>query len=342
MGRLHARNAREAGAELVAAADVAPAAREQFAETFDVATFEDYGEMYDSVGPDGVSVTTPNAFHAPASIAAFERDIDVLVEKPPADTLEAAERMLEAEREADAFGMVGFQSRFTPAGSVFKAHRDRGRFGEITHVEARKIRRRGIPGIGSWFTSRELAGGGAVVDIGVHEIDFVLDLLGFPEIEEVTARTRSNFGTRDDYADPDGWGEGRTDPESAFDVEDSASAFVRTAGGTTISLEVAWAANRPSSGETIVRGTEAGAEIDGSTLTIYETGTAGTDHYSDVEIDAADAHDTQQRKVETFVDGVASGTSPGVSTLEEGLRTQRLIDAIYRSSERGTAVGLDR
>jgi nucleoside-diphosphate-sugar epimerase len=85
MGRLHARNAREAGAELVAAADVAPAAREQFAETFDVATFEDYGEMYDSVGPDGVSVTTPNAFHAPAAVHALDRDVAAYVAKPMAD-----------------------------------------------------------------------------------------------------------------------------------------------------------------------------------------------------------------------------------------------------------------
>jgi predicted dehydrogenase len=225
MGQLHARNAGEAGAEVVAGADVAEEPREEFADAFDVETFEQYEEMYGEMDLDGVSITTPNAFHAPAAIEAFEADINVLVEKPLADSVEAAERIVEAERASDAFGMVGFQSRFTPAGSIFKAQKEQGRFGDITNVEGKTIRRRGIPGIGSWFTSKELSGGGAIIDIGVHKIDFIMYLLDFPEIEEVTAETRSTFGDREEYADPDDWiGKWDTSYET-FDVEDSASAF---------------------------------------------------------------------------------------------------------------------
>jgi predicted dehydrogenase len=341
MGQLHARNAGEAGAEVVAGADVAEEPREEFADAFDVKTFEQYEEMYGEMDLDGVSITTPNAFHAPAAIEAFEADINVLVEKPLADSVEAAERIVEAERASDAFGMVGFQSRFTPAGSIFKAQKEQGRFGDITNVEGKTIRRRGIPGIGSWFTSKELSGGGAIIDIGVHKIDFIMYLLDFPEIEEVTAETRSTFGDREEYADPDDWiGKWDTSYET-FDVEDSASAFVRTADGTTISLEIAWAANREPSGDTIVRGTEAGAKVGRSTLTIYEAETDGTDHYSDTEIEADDDYDGQQRKVDAFIEGIESGGSLGVSTLEEGLLTQRIMGAIYRSAEQGEAVSLD-
>jgi predicted dehydrogenase len=341
LGNLHAQKALNAGAEIVAGADIAEEPRTRFESNFDVDTFEKYEELFDAVEPDGVSITTPNAFHAPAAIAAFERDINVLVEKPPADSVSAAERMLEAEQACDAFGMVGFQSRFTPASSIFKNYQREGRFGEITHVEGNSIRRRGIPGTGSWFTSKELSGGGCVIDIGVHKIDYIMYLLDFPDITEVVAQTRSEFGTQEDYADPDGFGEGWDTSESTFDVEDSASAFIRTADNTTISLEVAWATNREPARDTIIRGTEAGAEVENTSLTIFETGIEGTDHYRDVEIEADDDYDGHQRKVTTFVEAVAAGDDPEISTLEEGLLTQRIMDAIYRSSDQGKAVPFD-
>jgi len=341
MGQKHARNAEQSGGEVVAGADIVEEARAQFGSEFGADTFEDYEAMFDAVDPDGVSITTPNAFHEPAATAAFERDIDVLVEKPLADSAEAAERMAEAEAASDAFGMVGFQRRFTPAGTVFKTYKEAGRFGEITHVEGNYVRRRGIPGVDSWFTAKELAGGGCVIDIGVHEIDFIMYLLDFPSISEVAAQTRSEFGSRADYSDPDDWGGKWGRPDTTFDVEDSASAFVRTDDDTTISLEVAWATNREPLRETAVRGTEAGAEVGGTTLDIVETSTEGVDHYRDVEVETGHEYDSQQRKVATFVEGVETGTAPGVSTLEEGLLTQRIIDAIYRSSERGEAIPFD-
>lgn len=341
LGDLHARKALNAGAEIVAGADVAEGPRNRFEGNFGVDTFEDYEELFDAVEPDGVSITTPNAFHAPVAVAAFERDIDVLVEKPPADSVSAAERMLEAEQASDAFGMVGFQSRFTPAGSIFKSYKQEGRFGEITHIEGHSIRRRGIPGTGSWFTSKELSGGGCVIDIGVHKIDYIMYLLDFPDIAEVVAQTRSEFGTQENYADPDGFGEGWDTSGATFDVEDSASAFIRTTDDTTISLEIAWATNREPSWNTIVRGTEAGAKVENTSLTIFETGIEGTDHYRDVELEADDKYDGHQRKVTTFVEAVVAGDDPEISTLEEGLLTQRIMDAIYRSSDQGRAVSFD-
>jgi predicted dehydrogenase len=342
MGTNHANSAVDLGHDVVAGADVVPESRESFAAEFDAATYEGHEEMYDDAAPDAVVVTTPNAFHEPAVVSALERGIDVLCEKPLADSLAAAERIVEADHDADAFCMVGFHSRFSVAADLATAYRERGDFGEVTHVEGNFVRRRGIPGVGSWFTDRDLSGGGAVVDIGVHLVDFALYLAGYPDVTEVSAVARSEFGTRDDYADPDGWGGNWDDADDTFDVDDSASAFLRCADDTTLSLEVAWATNREPTNEIHLRGTEGGArcELAGDSLTVLDAEQAGTDHYVDSELRGDRGRSGHEAEVAAFLDGVAAGERPEMNTVDEALVVQRVLDAIYRSSDEGAAVEL--
>src|SRR5699024_10062143 len=125
-------------------------------------------------------------------------------------------------------------------------------------------------GRGSWFTQKETAGGGALIDIGAHAIDLALYILGFPQVTEVSGVTRSVFGSRPDYTYLEAWGEAG---DGTFDVDDSASAFIRCANGTSISLEVAWAANRQPNNEFVIQGDNAGARLDliDSDLTLFES-----------------------------------------------------------------------
>jgi predicted dehydrogenase len=340
MGTNHATHASELGHEVVAVADVAPAVRESFAAEFDAATYEEFAEMYDDAAPDAVVVTTPNAFHEPAAVAALDRDIAVLCEKPLAADLAGAEAIAAAAGESDAFCTVGFMSRFSGSAQMFVAHRERGRFGDITHIEANYVRRRGIPGVGSWFTDAELAGGGSLIDVGVHILDLALYFADFPEVVEVSGVTRQEFGGSD-YHNPDNWGS-EWETGTTFDVDDSASAFIRCADGTTISLEVAWASNREPDHSIAVDGTEAGArcEIMDDELTVLETDDAGGDQYADIELETEYEPDGHRREDQVFLDAVAAGEAPSTNTVEQGLTVQRVLDAIYRSSETGGAVEL--
>ena len=240
IGTHHATKLVERGANLVGGMDIDADARVRFHEEFDIPAYEDEAALYDAC--DAVLITTPNRFHEEYATSALEAGLDVLLEKPLAHTLESAERIAEAARAAEGFCMVGFNNRFADPVRVIKHYQDEGRFGETTHVEANYVRRRGVPGRGSWFTSSEVAGGGALIDIGVHAIDLALYFLDHPEVVEVSGETRSEFGGRDDYAYVHMWGDD-AGPEG-FDVDDSASAFIRGAGGSTVSLEVAWATNR--------------------------------------------------------------------------------------------------
>ncbi len=338
IGRHHATRLAERDANLVGGMDIDADARRAFHEEFDVHAYEDEADLYDVC--DAVLITTPNRFHEEYATAALDAGLDVLLEKPLAHTLESAERIVAAADDADGFCMVGFNNRFAAPVQVIKHQQAEGRFGEVTHVEANYVRRRGIPGRGSWFTSEGVAGGGALIDIGVHAIDLALYFLDHPEVVEVSGETRSEFGGRDDYAYVHMWGED-TGPEG-FDVDDSASAFIRDADGNTVSLEVAWATNRPTNDEFVVRGTEAGATFDrgANELTIHEAGVGGGHHLSDAAVETRDG-DSHATELGVFLEAVAAEEAPTINTVEEGLLVQRVIDAIYRSSEDGRAIRLD-
>ncbi|MGQ3414223.1 Gfo/Idh/MocA family protein [Natrinema sp. LN54] len=343
MGNLHARSVRDLGADVVAGVDLVPEQRDRFAEEFGAQTYETHDELVVDDAVDAVIVTTPNRFHEPIAVAALEQGLDVLVEKPLAHTVESAERIAEAAARSDGICMVGFHNRHAASMAMFDEQHARGRFGDLTHVEADYVRRRGVPGPGSWFTDPELAGGGALLDIGVHALDLALYALDFPEITEVSGVARTTFGTDAEYADPDGFGDNWDAEAETYEVDDSVSAFIRTAEGQTISLEAAWATNREESMDFKVRGTQAGAQFDiGDTnLRILEAGTAGCDHYADVNMTGDETLTGYGKQDEQFLEAIAVGATPESNTVEEALTVQRVIDAIYRSSESGRATRLE-
>ena len=337
IGQYHAERLVELGVPLVGGMDVSSPARDRFRRRHDVDTYEDHLELYDHI--DAIVVTTPNAYHEKYAVDALERGIHVLLEKPLAHNLESAERIATAEAESDATCMVGFNNRFSNVVRILEERIERGEMGELTHLEANYVRRRGIPGRGSWFTRRDVSGGGALIDLGVHAIDLALYLLDYPTVQEVTGVTRSAFGSKDEYAYLEMWGED-AGPD-AFDVDDSASAFIRCAGNKTISLEVAWATNRESNHEFVLHGTESGARFDllEGGLSIHSAKRIGPPHLEDTSINTPqnDTHSDEQR---SFFEALERGENIRDS-VHQALTVQRIIDGIYRSSEEGTTVQLD-
>ncbi|NGM69666.1 Gfo/Idh/MocA family oxidoreductase [Natronolimnobius sp. AArcel1] len=334
IGHHHADRLADLGVPVVGGMDVASDAREEFANRYDTAVYDDHRDLYDAV--DAVIITTPNKFHEQYAVDAFERDLHVLLEKPIAHSLESAKRVAAAAADSEGVCTVGFNNRFLNAVRLVRERIARGEFGEVTHVEANYVRRRGVPGRGSWFTRRDISGGGALIDLGVHAIDLAMYLLDYPDTEAVTGVTRSEFGSREDYVYLDMWGDDQG--ADAFDVDDSASAFVRCAGDRTISLEVAWATNRPPTHEFVVRGTDAAATFDLLTneLSIHSASAEGIDHMTDTSIKTSenDSHVDEQK---AFFESIVGGRCDG-SSIEEALAVQRIVDGIYRSSETGATI----
>ncbi|WP_285320260.1 Gfo/Idh/MocA family oxidoreductase [Pseudarthrobacter sp. lyk4-40-TYG-27] len=298
--------------------------------------FADWQDMLDHGGLDAVSVAVPTFLHAPIAIAALERGIHVLSEKPIARNAVEGQAMVDAARKAGRVLDVAFNHRRRGDIKALKDVIDAGGLGRPYYAKASWLRRSGIPTLGSWFTNPELAGGGPLADIGVHALDYALHLLGEPKVVAVSAATHSELG-------PQGRGGGsRYSAQAtshAFEVEDFASAFLRLEGGGTLLIEAGWATYRETDDllDFTVYGTDGGAELKVHGAPFPPVGQLRV--FTDKDGESADyvppvlpgrAHDAV---VEDFVTAVRDGEAAWAE--HDGslaLYRAQVIDACYQSA----------
>lgn len=328
---LAALSARE-DVDLVAIAGMETELLQQLAEKHAVhSSYERWQDLLSSAQIDAVTIAVPTALHAPITIAALERGLHVLCEKPMAESAERAETMVAAARKAGRVLEIAFNHRRRGDIEMLKEVVDRGELGKIYYAKAWWLRRDGIPQPGSWFTQKSSAGGGPLVDIGVHVLDFALHLMGEPAVLAANASTFAEFGHR-------GREGAFTPPEDyIFDVEDFATAFLRLENNAALSIEASWAGYRPTGDQIGITlyGTEGGAELVISgyvpvgSLRIFRDD-AGPK--KEIELTAA-AGRGHEAVIDTFISTVLAG--PEVWKHNDGslaLSRARIIDACYESA----------
>ncbi|KAA9151791.1 Gfo/Idh/MocA family oxidoreductase [Microbacterium lushaniae] len=331
--------------DLVAIAGLEDAPRAELAEQFGIpVAVADWQELFSSTPLDAVSVAVPTFLHAPIAIAALQRGIHVLSEKPIARSAAEAAEMVSAARAAGRVLQVAFNHRQRGDVRALAAEVASGALGRIYHVRASWLRRSGIPALGSWFTSRELAGGGPLVDIGVHMIDAVLDLMGEPRVLSASAVTHAEFGPRG-LGGPDAATGGKQFTGSAFDVEDFATVLLRVEGGASVALDTSWASYRPEGDEFgfVVYGTEGGAEL---RVVDYAPATdvplyAGTTEAVADRVLPGGAPAGHQGVVDEFVRTIRTPALWAASDGSIAARRAAIIDACYRSAAEGREVAVE-
>ncbi len=341
IGQVHLDAARDAGVPVVAVADINEVAARQTASDRNIPeAFGDPQKLFESSAVDAVVIATPNAFHASLTIAALKAGKDVLVEKPMALTLAECDEMIAIAQANQRILQVGFVNRFTKVANTARAYVDAGRLGNIYHAKANYYRRRGIPGLGTWFTTKALSGGGPLIDLGVHIVDLIMHLMHFPRVTRVSGKVYANFGNRmKNYLYEEMWA-GPPRYEGVCDVEDSAHGFIRFENGATLEINTAWAGNFPENSVSNLIGLfgDKGGmtfQLNGKELRIA---TEDSGHNVDI-VPALRAGGTFDAQVKAFAESCANRTPP-FATAEQGRYVQQIINALYESSERDREIEL--
>ena len=204
---------------------------------------KDYHDVLVDPEVQAVSVCTPNKMHPRISIDAMRAGKDVLCEKPSARTYKEALEMLNVHLETGRILNIGVVNRFNDYVNLIKKYIDEGKLGEVYHVYVSFRAHRSIPGLGGAFTTKAIAGGGALIDWGVHFMDIVMYCCSDPKPLTVTGEAFCKLGTpMDKYVYRRMWAEDTKDLNGTYDVDDSVTGMIRTEG-PVITFNGAWAQN---------------------------------------------------------------------------------------------------
>jgi predicted dehydrogenase len=300
-----------------------------------------------------VDVSTPGYLHKDVVIAALEAGKHVLCEKPLANTLPEAQEMLDAQRKAGTIAMVNFNYRRVPAVQLAKRLLDEGRLGQIRHWRAAYLQDWLLDPMAplSWRLKKELAGSGALGDIGAHIVDLSRFLIG--DVAEVVGTLNTYITQRPvEVASSGGSGlsmQGGTEMGDVT-VDDSTSFLARFGNGATGVFE----ATRLSPGRRNYNSFEINGEKGSvrfnlerlNELEVYfvddETGLQGFRTINVTEPSHPFAGNwwpaghiigwehSHVHGVKDLLDGIKSGQNPA-PTFEDGFRCQAVLDAVERS-----------
>lgn len=330
-------------ADLVAICDINPVRLNEVGDKFHIQTrYESITEMLAKENLDVVSIAVPNHLHNPLTIEALKAGCHVLCEKPMAMNAKEAEEMVKVAKECGKRLMIDFSYRTSEQSVAMKKAVDSGTLGEIYYARTQWLRRRGAPaGAGCWFSQKKLAGGGPLLDLGVHRLDLALWLMGYPKPVWVLGSTYDKLAKQmdDSVYDPVANKMVKQDGR-IYDVEDLAVALIKFDNGATLELEASWLGNIKERElmSTRLLGSKAGllqrnlnegytfeAEI------FLEQNGCQYDMKVHPPVPAAHSH------MYNFVEAIVHN-KPHDATGEQGLLVMRILDAIYKSAATGKPV----
>jgi predicted dehydrogenase len=293
---------------------------------------------------DIVDVCTPGDSHAPIVVAAAEAKKAILCEKPLANDLAEAERMYAAAKKAGVVNMVCHNYRRVPAVALAKKLIDDGKLGDIHHYRGVYLQDwivdPNFPRV--WRLEKARAGSGSLGDILSHTMDLSRHLVGEPV--EVSGLLKTFIGER---PLPDGSGK-----RGKVDVDDSAQALVKFANGAVGYYEGSrFAPGRKNYNRLEINGAKGSIVWNLERMNELELYIESGPLSGFSTIDVTDAkhpyiaawwppghiigyEHSFTHTVYDFLKAIKEGKSPRPD-FEDGLKNQRVLDAIERSSTSG-------
>ena len=306
--------------ELVAVADPVKARRTEAAEKFGVSRiYRSAEELFQHETPDVVSICSPNAFHADHAVMALQHGCHVLCEKPLCLSMVEARRITRAREKAGTIFMTAFTNRLYRGNQRAKRILDKGEIGEPFMIRIRFAHGGPQPGwaMSDWFYNLQLAGGGALLDMGIHAIDLAAYFLG-----PITA-VSACVGTL----------------VKKVPVDDNAVLILEFDGKRLGYVEVGWTSKAGFVG-TEIHGSEGTMVIDyvhGLTVLRGRTSPDGSIKTKTRIADKSPLTGGWEVEVDYFLRHVRKGVQPEAG-LEAGVKALKVAIAAYKSDKTGKRV----
>lgn len=300
---------------------------ERLAARCGAAAYDDLDRFLRHVPMEAVVIGSPSGLHAEQGIAAAQRGLHVLVEKPIDISTARADRLIaEADRAGVTLGVI-FQDRMKPDVRRLKTLVDAGRLGTPILASAR-VRWHRPPeyyAASLWRGTQALDGGGALMNQAVHTVDLLWWLFG--PVRRVFGKAATRLHT--------------------IDVEDTAVAVLEFASGAIGTIEAATSAYPGYPRRIELTGSEGTVMLDGDRLTaidlrrpeagdlVSEAGAASVAATSPVVSDVA----PHRAVLEDFIAAIARGGRPCCDG-PQGRASVAVIEGIYRASRTNEPVDL--
>lgn len=305
--------------ELVIIADVNMDAAKSLARDMKCEATVNWEEVVKRKDIDIVIVTTPNHLHAPISIIALKNGKHVLCEKPLARTPDEAKKILDAAAETKMKLKCGFNLRHHPGLQQAKKWFDENRIGELMFLRCHYGMCGRIGYKKDWRTNPEIAGGGELLDQGIHILDLFRWFAGdFSQVIGFIATTFWNTP-----------------------VEDNAFVLLRTDKGQVASLHASWTQWKNlfsfeiygKNGYIIIEGLGGSYGTERATLGKRSFSKPFTENI--VEFRGEDV--SWLKEWREFVEAIKEDREP-LGNGNDGLEALKLVYAVYESNDKGRAV----
>lgn len=327
-----------ADVEIVAVADIREDEVKKVAADFEVGTaLTNYHDLLAIEEIDAVDVCLHNALHCPVTLDGFKAGKNVYCEKPLALSGKEARKMVEAADQAGKKLAMQLGTIFSKPARAAKHLIESGHLGNLYYAKSSHYRRRGRPFVDGYgtppFVQKEMAGGGAMMDMAVYHIGLMLFLLDNPDVLTVSGSTYQELDM-----------DAKRQKEAGYNVEELGIGLVRLSGGITLFIEEAWAIHGQQGPKHCLYGDQGGLTMDPFT---YHTNLAGLDGDMHFDVDQWDWRENQLRP-ETA--GYASsqahwvaallGRVPMIETGRIGMKIAEITEGIFKSAGKGKEVSL--
>lgn len=279
--------------------------------------FSNYSEMIKSDEIDAVIISTPTHLHKQIAIDCLDSGKDVLVEKPLARNSDEGTEIIECAKKNNRKLMVGMNLRYRPDCMLIRSLIDAGEIGEPFYIRCGWVRKQSSSE--KWFSKREEAGGGVILDLGVNLIDLALWLADYPRTISVSTK---NFYHR------------------SGKLEDTSISFIRCEKNITITIEASWSLTH---------------EKNVFYANVYGTkGSVGANPFKMIKVYDGEHIDigssfndspteafkkSYLNELKSFI-GAVRGLNPVFSSGEEALQMLKIAEAMYHSAEKDMEIKL--